>query len=118
VREPPRSHAELKEVLDSFSPVLKSDARVAEAVRFIRRPPLRRSMLPAYRVLFAGAVASLPVEYRRMLGLRRSPLPVVTATRLVLGLVGAVLGTSSSSEDAARVRTARLRPVPERPRAA
>jgi uncharacterized protein (DUF2236 family) len=109
VVDPPRSKRELDDALSGFRPVLKSDERVAEAVRFIRHPPLRRSMMPAYHVLFAGAVASLPPEYRRLLGLRRSPLPVVTATRLVLWLVGSVLGKSSTSEDAALERIARLR---------
>jgi uncharacterized protein (DUF2236 family) len=108
VQSPPRSRRELLDQLAGFDPDLKSDDRVAEAVRFIRNPPLRRSVLPAYRVLFAGAVASLPVRYRRMLGLRRSPLPVITATRIVLRGVELVLGRSSSSEDAARGRIARL----------
>lgn len=108
VQHPPRSRAELKSQIDDFRPVLKSDERVLEAVRFIRNPPLRRSMLPAYRVLFAGAVASLPAEHRALLGLRRSPFPVIWATGLVLRTVGRVLGTSSSSEDAARVRIARI----------
>ena len=108
VQKPPRSDAELRAQLAAFAPVLKSDERVAEAVRFIRNPPLRRSMLPAYRILFAGAVASLPVEYRRMLGLRRSRLPVIWATGVVLGAVKAVLGPTSTSEDAARARLSRL----------
>ena len=110
VADPPRSEDELRGRLRAFSAAgtLKSDERVAEAVRFIRNPPLRRTMMPAYRVLFAGAVASIPEEYRRMLGLRRSRLPVVWATGLVLRFVGAVLGTTSTSEDAARSRIARL----------
>jgi uncharacterized protein (DUF2236 family) len=109
VANPPRSRAELHAQLAAFGPSLKSDDRVAEAVRFIKNPPLRREMLPAYRVLFAGAVASLPVQYRRMLGLRRSPLPVIAATRAVLRTVQRVLGRSSTSQDAARERIARLR---------
>ena len=109
VQHPPRSRAELKAQIDGFRPALKSDERVREAVRFIRNPPLRRSMLPAYRVLFAGAVASLPEEHRMLLGLRRSRLPVIWATRLVLRGVGRVLGTTSTSEDAARKRIARIR---------
>lgn len=113
VQGAPRSEAELRAQLAAFGPELKSDERVAEAVRFIRNPPLRRSMLPAYRILFAGAVASIPKEYRRMLGLRRSPLPVITGTRLVLGFVGAVIGRSSTSEAAARARIARLAGEPE-----
>ncbi len=108
VEHPPRSRAELKAQIAGFRPVLKSDERVLEAVKFIRNPPIRRSMRPAYRVMFAGAVASLPEEHRRMLGLRRSPLPVIWATGVVLGAVGRLLGTSSTSEDAARARIARI----------
>lgn len=108
VQNPPRSRAELAAQLAAFTPSLRSDDRVAEAVRFIRNPPLRRTMMPAYRVLFAGAVASLPPQYRALLGLRRSRLPVVWATGVVLKAVQAVLGRSSTSEDAARRRIARL----------
>lgn len=110
VLDPPKSERELHEQLDAFrtSGILKSDERVAEAVRFIRRPGLPKSMLPAYNVLFAGAVASIPVEYRRMLGLRRAWWPAITATRLILVLVGLLLGRRSTSEDAARKRLARL----------
>ncbi len=108
VDSPPRSRRELMDQLEAFSPELVSDDRVAQAVRFIRHPPLRRSMMPGYRILFAGAVASLPEHYRRMLGLRRSRLPVVWATGVVLKAVKAILGPSSTSENAARVRIARL----------
>jgi uncharacterized protein (DUF2236 family) len=110
VQGAPRSNAELAAQLRCFSDagVLMGGERVAEAVRFIRNPPLRRGMLPFYRIMFAGAVASIPVEYRRMLGLRRSPLPVVWATGAVLRLVRLLLGASSTSEDAARARINRL----------
>ncbi len=110
VVDPPRSEVELRRQLDAFrdAGVLKGDERVSAAVRFIRHPPLRRSMLPFYAVMFAGAVATLPEEYRRMLGLRRSRLPVVWATGAVLGLARKALGPSSTSENAARARIARL----------
>ena len=108
VAGPPRSRRELLDQLDAFTPALKADERVAEAVRFIRNPPLAPAMMPSYRVLFAGAVASLPKRYRRMLGLRRSPLPVVTATRVMLWAAGSLLGRRSTSEDAARARIARV----------
>jgi uncharacterized protein (DUF2236 family) len=110
VRNPPHSAGELAAQLDAFrsAGTLKSDARVAEAVRFIRNPPLSRGMLPFYRIMFAGAVASIPREYRDMLGLKRSRLPVIWATRLVLGVVRTLLGPSSTSEDAARARLARI----------
>lgn len=111
VPDPPRSAAGLTDALAAYrdAGILQHDERVAEAVRFIRHPPLRRSMMPAYRIMFAGAVASIPPEYRELLGLRRSRLPVVAATGLVLGAVRRVLGGSSTSEDAARRRIARLR---------
>lgn len=111
VTDPPRTAAELSAALAEYrtSGALRSDARVREAVRFIRNPPLRRSMMPAYRIMFAGAVASIPREYRKLLGLRRSPLPAITATRIVLAVVRRILGGRSTSEDAARRRIARLR---------
>ncbi|TFC24867.1 DUF2236 domain-containing protein [Cryobacterium sp. TMT2-18-3] len=110
VHNPPRSASELQAQLDAFKDagILKSDERVAEAVRFIRNPPLRPAMMPFYRVMFAGAVASIPREYRELLGLRRSLLPAVWGTGAVLRLVRLLLGRSSTSEDAARARIARL----------
>jgi len=109
VTAPPRSRAELYDQLTAFEPELKGGPQVAEAVRFLRSPGLRPAMMPAYRILFAGAVASIPRKYRRMLGLRRSPLPVIWATGVVLRAVRLVLGGRSSSEIAALQRIARLR---------
>lgn len=110
VQQPPRSAAELKEHLHSVyaAGTLKHDERVAEIVHFIRNPPLSRGVLPAYRVLFAGAVASIPREYRELLGLGRPLFPAVTTTRVVLGGVRRILGRRSTSEDAALRRIARI----------
>jgi uncharacterized protein (DUF2236 family) len=105
---PPRSQRELADQLAAFDPVLLGGERVAEALRFIRHPPLRRAVMPGYRILLAGAVASLDPRYRRMLGLRRAWWPAKTATRVVLALLAALLGRPSSSEVAARRRLARL----------
>lgn len=108
VLDPPRSYAELQSQLRAFDPKLKSDERVAEAVHFIRSPGLPKAMMPYYRILFAGAVASIPTEYRKRLGLRRAWWPAITTTRLLLVMVGKVLGKGSTSEEAARKRLARL----------
>lgn len=115
VQNPPTSRNELRARLDAFrdNGTLKSDERVAETIRFLRNPPLRRELLPGYRVLFAGAVASLEPGYREMLGLRPAalgpvPLPAIWSTRLVLGAVRAILGPRSPSEEAARLRIDRL----------
>ncbi|MDF2574004.1 MAG: hypothetical protein K0S05_916 [Agromyces sp.] len=106
----PRSAAELRARLDGFAAagVLKHDERVDKAVRFIRNPPLARGMMPAYRVMFAGAVQSLTPDQRRLLGLSAPPFPAIAATGAVLRSVRTVLGDRSTSEDAARARLARL----------
>ncbi len=112
VAEPPRTEAELRSMLDSYLErgILRRDERVDDAVRFLRRPPFRdsRSMSLAYRVLFASAVATIPRRYRRMLGLRRSPLPVVTATRVVLAVTERALNAGPRAQDFARQRLRRL----------
>lgn len=97
VPHPPRSRAELDSAIAAYLPVLRRDERVDEAVRWLRNPPLGRGVGPAYRILFAGAVASLPSRYRTLLGLRRPWWPALTATRLVLAGMRALLGSESSS---------------------
>lgn len=111
VTDPPRSATALRERLESLraAGVLRRDARVDEIVGFIRRPPLDATMRLPYAILFGGAVASLPPEFRRMLGLRRPWWPAITATRVALWVVERVLGQKSTSEDAAQRRLARLR---------
>ena len=88
--------------------ILKSDARVQDVVRFIRNPPLARGMMPAYRIMFAGAVGSLDPLHRRMLGLAKPSMLAVPATGAVLRSAKSLLGERSTSEVAARDRIARL----------
>jgi uncharacterized protein (DUF2236 family) len=111
-QHPPSSRAELHAELERLraTGVLRRDERVDDAVRFLRKPPIAGSGL-AYRILFAGAVASIPREFRRMLGLRRAWWPAITATRLVLAVAGAVLTGSPepSARERAIARVARLR---------
>ena len=109
VDEPPRSLAELEEQLASYRGQLRRDARVDDVVRFIRRPPLSPTLRRAYGILFAGAVASLPVEYRRLLGLRRAWWPAKTLTGLALRGAGSALGRGPGSRDFAMERVRRLR---------
>lgn len=108
--EPPRSREALQASIAAYRPVLRRDERVDEAVRWLRRPPLGAGAGagPVYRVFFAGAVASLPAEYRHMLGLRRPWWPAITATRIGLGVMRRLLGTESSSLAYTRARLDRL----------
>lgn len=106
--EPPRTRAELDAAIAAFLPVLRRDERVDDAVRWLRRPPLGRGVGPAYRILFGGAVASLPAQYRDLLGLRRPRWPAITLTRLALWSMRLLLGSESSSITYTRRRLDRL----------
>jgi uncharacterized protein (DUF2236 family) len=110
VANPPRSESELRAALHQFNAegILKHDDRVEETITFLRKPPLSRSMMPFYKVMFAGAVASIPEEYRTLLGLKKPRWPAIWATGAILAFLRVLLGPSSTSEDAARKRIARL----------
>lgn len=87
---------------------LTVDDRVRDVVRFIRNPPLAAGMMPAYRIMFAGAVGSLDPVHRRMLGLGEPRLLAVPATGVVLRTAKSLLGERSTSEEAALSRIARI----------
>lgn len=108
VSNPPRTVAELRGQLAAFLDDVKPDERVQEAVGFLRRPPLPAELKNVYRILFAGATASLPAEYRRLLGLRRPRWPAITATRMLLAIVREASGEQTPSERFARERIASL----------
>lgn len=110
VPEPPTSAAGLRAARDGYLArgELRGDERVADVVAFLRRPPFRGSLGVAYRILFAAAVATLPAPYRRVLGVRRSVLPVITLTRVALWAAGRAIGSGPRAQDFARVRLRRL----------
>ncbi|SMH39125.1 Uncharacterized conserved protein, DUF2236 family [Rathayibacter oskolensis] len=112
VDDPPESLAELREQLAGFADELKPDERVHAAVQFLRRVKLPGQAGLVYPLLFAGAVASLSPEVRRLLGLRRAWWPAITATRVLLRSLEVYLGRVSPSEQAALNRLARLRGAP------
>jgi uncharacterized protein (DUF2236 family) len=109
--DPPLTAADMRARLDAVAAagILKADDRVRDVVRFIRNPPLARGMMPAYRVMFAGAVGSLDPVHRRMLGLGRPGPLAVPATGVVLRTARSLLGERSTSEEAALTRITRLR---------
>lgn len=113
-QDTPSTRAELRARLEDLRArgVLRRDERVDDAVRFLRRPPIAGTGI-AYRILFAGAVASIPPEFRRLLGVRRAWWPAITATRILLAAAGWVLAApnppSPSARELAIARVARLR---------
>lgn len=110
VLNPPESVAELRACIDGFRNrgELRRDERVDETLRFLRRPPLGTGAQLPYRLLFAGAVASLPDDYREMLGLKRPNALARWATARTLTGIRWLLGPRSTSEEAARARLVRI----------
>lgn len=110
VTDPPRTadalHARMRDYLDRG--ILRGDERVRDVVTFLRAVPLDGSLRWAYRVLFAGAVATIPPEYRRLLGVRRAWWPAVTAVRVILFFAQRSLGSGPRAHDYARRRLRRL----------
>lgn len=110
IPDPPQIEEALRAELEGFLDrgELRRDERVDDVVRFLRKPPFPGTMGLAYRVLFAAAVATFPPRIRHMLGLRRSWLPVKTATRLILRFTERALGSGPRAQDMARLRLRRL----------
>ncbi|KNC19341.1 hypothetical protein AC792_07125 [Arthrobacter sp. RIT-PI-e] len=113
IEDPPRSEAELRVQLAAFDAELRDSEQVQEVLTYIRRPPLPRSQRLGYRILFAGAVATLEPRHRELLGLKVPslgpvPLPIRTAVRLVLGVIRLGLGPEGPAETAAKNRIRRV----------
>ncbi len=111
VADPPTTAAELAARLQEFRDrgELAGGPAAEQIVDFLRTPPLGGVGAVGYRVIFESAVATLPVWARDLLGVRRSRLPVVTAARVMLPVVGRMLRRAGERpQDRARRRLARL----------
>ncbi|MEO5533560.1 MAG: oxygenase MpaB family protein [Pseudolysinimonas sp.] len=110
VAQPPTTADGLRARRDGFLErgELRGDERVADVVKFLRKPPFTGSLGIAYRILFAAAVATIPAPYRRMLGVRRSALPVIGMTRIALRVAQRAIGKGPRAQDFAKQRLRRL----------
>lgn len=111
VAHPPRTAAALRARIGAITDAgdLRGGPEVEEIVRFIRRPPLRATLRPSYRVVFRAAVSTLEPRHRALLGLPAADrFPVRRATALVLAGAQVLLGPQTQAELAARRRLARL----------
>ncbi len=89
---PPRSWDELDAALNRHRPQLAVGEQARGAWRFLDEARLSPAVLPAYRLLFAGAVACLPPWARQLWGAPPpSPFEVAACRAVVRGL-GAVMG--------------------------
>ncbi len=107
--EVPMTEVELAQTLEKFEPRLRVDAKAKSVIRWIRNAPLPRAAKPVYSLLFQAALASLPRDLRKMIGMRSLPLwllkPLVT-NLLAFGRLA--IGPDSPIEDAALARLSRL----------
>jgi len=109
VDNPPRSVAELEQQIADFGPDLRGGEAALQTVDFIRNAPIPMAGRPAYAVLYAGAVSTMPPEHRRLLKLPTLPLTVTKpAVGALLGGLSLALGPTSPSQRAARDRVASL----------
>ena len=101
----PMDEASLLAEMERYRPELTVTADTRETIQWIKNPPLPVTSRPMYALLFQSAVASLPVEYREMMGLRSLPLEILKPlTTGVLQLMRFAIGPDSPIEDAAILR--------------
>lgn len=104
----PMSEAELLETLGNFNSKLLVNQDTRDVIKWLQRPPIPFLARPFYALFFQAALASIPANYRAMIGLRSLPLwflrPVTTN---ILRLMRVAIGPESPIEDAARARLKR-----------
>ncbi|MDY6049229.1 MAG: oxygenase MpaB family protein [Corynebacterium sp.] len=68
VVDPPTTVAEMKTILADYTPELKLTPGAAGVVEFMTsKPPVPAYLRPGFAMFVAGAIASLPTQYRAML---------------------------------------------------
>lgn len=68
---------------------------MAEAMEFLRRPPLPLKVRIPYRLMFAAAAATMPPRLRRILGVRKWPGAILVG-KAMIGFLRWALGSSPS----------------------
>ena len=100
--EVPMSEAELLSELDRYRPELIVTDETREVIRLIKNPPLPKTSLPAYHFLFKAALATLPREYQKMIGLGHPSLRIIRPVTVnILRLIKLAIGPESPIEEAA-----------------
>lgn len=104
----PMSESELIHTLEGFKPLLVVTEKTKQVIHWIKKAPLPAIAKPVYALLFHSALASLPADYRAMIGIRSWPLwftrPVTTT---LLRIMRVSIGPESPIEDAAKARLIR-----------
>jgi uncharacterized protein (DUF2236 family) len=105
----PLSEAELLQTLAQFDSQLLVSDHTRDVFAWLKKPPLPAAAKPFYRLFFAAAIASMPKNYRDMIGERQVPLWLVRPlTTSLLRLMRVAIGSESPIEDAAIARLRRV----------
>lgn len=105
----PQTRAELIAAMHSFDSVLRADKRTLSVVEFIKHPPLSLAARLAYAIMFQAAAVTIEPKYRKLLGLKALPKPlIVPIGRTLLKGMRLALGGISPLEEAALARHERL----------
>jgi uncharacterized protein (DUF2236 family) len=114
LEEVPMSEGELVATLEGFYPQLSVTEETRNVISWIRRAPLPLMAKPVYVLLFHSALASLPANYRSLIGIRGWPLWLTRPlTTTLLRVMRWAIGPESPIEDAAVERLKRAGVVPE-----
>lgn len=109
----PMSEAELLATLEDFYGQLRVTQETKEVIRWIRKAPLPPLAKPVYALLFHSALASMPENYRSLIGIRSWPLWITRpVTTNLLRLMRFAIGPESPIEDAAVQRLKRAGVLP------
>lgn len=101
----PMNETELLVCLESYRSELTVNDDTRDVIQWLRHPPLPTASLPVYGLLFQAALASLPLEYRSMLGLNAQPVRLIRpVTTGFLKFLRFAIGPDSPIEDAAIAR--------------
>lgn len=104
----PMSEKELLSTLEDFKSKLVVNQDTKDVIKWLQRPPIPVLARPFYALFFQAALASIPLEYRQMIGLRSLPLWFLRPlTTNILRLMRVAIGPESPIEDAARARLKR-----------
>ena len=105
----PMTESQLVSEIERYKVELVATPKTLDVVKFIKRPPLPVLARPVYWLLFEAAVVSLPIEFRKLLGLKAKPRAVIQPiTRRVLRFIRLAIGPESPIEDGAIARLRRI----------
>ena len=81
----PRGADELRAWVVGHPALERSEAQAA-AVKFLRKPPLKRPQRAGYELLLQGAVATIPQSLRELIGVKPAPAADATGATMVKAL--------------------------------